>query len=74
MSTSVQLIKKYSIPLFFFLVSLCALLADPNERLSTRVPIVPGPYQYEIALGSAVIGLVLAFIIWRYQATSITNQ
>ena len=68
MSKSVHFISKYAIPLFFFFISLCTLLADPDERLSTRLPIVPGAYQYEIAFGSAVIGLVLAFVIWRYQA------
>ena len=67
MHKSLALLWKYYIPLLLLVVALLVLAQDPDQPILKSIPIVPGPYQYGIAAGFAVLALLLALIIRGYE-------
>jgi len=60
-------LRTYFIPLLLLGVALLTLSSDPKTPILKSVPIIPGPYQHEIATVFAVAGLLLALLIRRHK-------
>ncbi len=61
-----ELAKRYFIPLLLLAIALLTAIGDPDDRILKSIPIIPGPYRLEYAMGFTLLAGVLAFIIYRH--------